>query len=282
MCGAGADRVVAGRRTRWLAAARRLSADRRGAGRRAPWAPACSPPDASRGSFAGTALLGIGLVVLGFRSGGSPPEPGTVVDVGEPSSPVVHAPVPDEGEHSRRNRGSRTSSPARSCPSGPSVRHDPPPGHRLAAGASRSRHLGAMEVPDDPADAGWYRLGPPPGALGPAVIAGHVTWNQVPAVFFRLSELRPGDLVEVTRADGRVAVFEVTASASTTSRSSRASGLRPRRPRRASADHLRRRVRRLRPSVPRQRRGVRAALVVARDVTGGGRRQTTSSVRPAT
>ena len=71
--------------------------------------------------------------------------------------------------------------------------------------------LGAMEVPDDPADAGWYRLGPPPGALGPAVIAGHVTWNQVPAVFFRLSEVRPGDVVEVTRADGRLAVFEVTA-----------------------------------------------------------------------
>ena len=69
---------------------------------------------------------------------------------------------------------------------------------------------GEMEVPHDPARAGWYTLGPTPGALGPAVIAGHVTWNQVPAVFFRLAELRPGDLVRVLRADGRVAVFEVT------------------------------------------------------------------------
>ena len=51
---------------------------------------------------------------------------------------------------------------------------------------------GAMEVPQDPATAGWYHLGPTPGALGPAVIAGHVTWNQVPAVFFRLAELRRG------------------------------------------------------------------------------------------
>ena len=45
-----------------------------------------------------------------------------------------------------------------------------------------------MEVPADPANAGWYELGPSPGALGPAVVAGHVTWNQAPAVFFRLAE----------------------------------------------------------------------------------------------
>lgn len=69
---------------------------------------------------------------------------------------------------------------------------------------------GAMEVPKDPATAGWYRRGPMPGTLGPAVIAGHVTWNQQPAVFFRLAELRPGDVVEVARDDGRAAVFRVT------------------------------------------------------------------------
>jgi hypothetical protein len=67
-----------------------------------------------------------------------------------------------------------------------------------------------MEVPDEPAAAGWYRLGPTPGALGPAVIAGHVTWNQVPAIFFDLAQLRPGDVVEVTRGDDRVAVFRIT------------------------------------------------------------------------
>jgi sortase (surface protein transpeptidase) len=67
-----------------------------------------------------------------------------------------------------------------------------------------------MQVPQDPATAGWYDLGPTPGALGPAVIAGHVTWNQTPAVFFRLAELRPGDVVKVARDDHRVAVFEVT------------------------------------------------------------------------
>lgn len=68
---------------------------------------------------------------------------------------------------------------------------------------------GAMEVPSGPAAAGWYNLGPAPGALGPAVIAGHVTWNQAPAVFFRLSMLQKGDRVTVTREDGRTAVFSV-------------------------------------------------------------------------
>ena len=69
---------------------------------------------------------------------------------------------------------------------------------------------GAMQVPQDPALAGWYARGPAPGSLGPAVIAGHVTWNGAPAVFADLADLRPGDLVRVARADGRVAVFGVT------------------------------------------------------------------------
>jgi LPXTG-site transpeptidase (sortase) family protein len=71
-----------------------------------------------------------------------------------------------------------------------------------------------MEVPKDPAEAGWYTLGPTPGALGPAVVAGHVTWNQVPAVFYRLGTLRHGDRVSVSRADGTTATFEVTRVAS--------------------------------------------------------------------
>ena len=68
---------------------------------------------------------------------------------------------------------------------------------------------GAMEVPENPARAGWFSGGPAPGSLGPAVIAGHVTWNGR-AVFHRLSTMRPGDLVTVTRKDGKIAVFTVT------------------------------------------------------------------------
>jgi Sortase domain len=69
---------------------------------------------------------------------------------------------------------------------------------------------GAMEVPQDPAVAGWFSGGPAPGALGPAVIAGHVTWDGAPAVFHRLGTMRRGDQVTVTRKDGKTAVFTVT------------------------------------------------------------------------
>jgi sortase (surface protein transpeptidase) len=67
---------------------------------------------------------------------------------------------------------------------------------------------GTMEVPP-PAVAGWFNRGPTPGALGPAVIAGHVTWND-PAVFYRLGDMRRGDQVAVTREDGKTAVFTVS------------------------------------------------------------------------
>jgi sortase (surface protein transpeptidase) len=58
--------------------------------------------------------------------------------------------------------------------------------------------------------AGWYRYSPTPGALGPAVIVGHIdSARSGPSVFFRLGELRPHDTIEVARADGSVAVFGV-------------------------------------------------------------------------
>ena len=57
--------------------------------------------------------------------------------------------------------------------------------------------------------AAWYRLGPTPGQVGPAVITGHVDTKDGVAVFFYLSRLRPGDEVVITRADGRTATFAV-------------------------------------------------------------------------
>ena len=69
---------------------------------------------------------------------------------------------------------------------------------------------GAMEVPQDPALAGWFSQGAAPGALGPAIIAGHVTWDGAPAVFHRLGTVRRGDEVTVTRKDGKTAIFTVT------------------------------------------------------------------------
>ena len=59
--------------------------------------------------------------------------------------------------------------------------------------------------------AGWYKYSPTPGALGPAVIVGHVdSAADGPSVFYRLGGLHPGDTVRISRADGSVAVFTVT------------------------------------------------------------------------
>jgi hypothetical protein len=57
--------------------------------------------------------------------------------------------------------------------------------------------------------AAWYRLGPAPGQVGPAVITGHVDTKNSLGVFFYLSRLRPGDQVVITRADGRTVSFGV-------------------------------------------------------------------------
>jgi hypothetical protein len=60
---------------------------------------------------------------------------------------------------------------------------------------------GSMAVPADFGRAGWFAGGPAPGQVGPAVIAGHVDSRTGPAVFHRLRELRPGQVVLVERAD---------------------------------------------------------------------------------
>jgi sortase (surface protein transpeptidase) len=69
---------------------------------------------------------------------------------------------------------------------------------------------GGIVAPHQWAVAGWYALGPRPGEPAAAVILGHVDSKKSgPAVFFRLRELRPGDLVAVTRQDGSTVRFVV-------------------------------------------------------------------------
>jgi len=68
---------------------------------------------------------------------------------------------------------------------------------------------GSIEVPHAWDTAGWYDQGPRPGQPGPAVLLGHVDSKTGPAVFYRLRELRPGDLVRVGLTDGRTLVFRV-------------------------------------------------------------------------
>lgn len=57
----------------------------------------------------------------------------------------------------------------------------------------------------------WFDRGPTPGQAGAAVLLGHVDAAGVgPAVFYRLGDLRSGNLIYVTRRDQRTAKFRVT------------------------------------------------------------------------
>jgi sortase (surface protein transpeptidase) len=69
---------------------------------------------------------------------------------------------------------------------------------------------GAVQVPATTTVAGWYTHSPRPGAVGPAVILGHIDSDRGPGVFFRLATLRPGDLIYVRLSDGSTVSFRVT------------------------------------------------------------------------
>jgi LPXTG-site transpeptidase (sortase) family protein len=69
---------------------------------------------------------------------------------------------------------------------------------------------GTMDVPKRPFDAGWYALGPRPGEVGSAVIAGHTDGKYGgPAVFADLHKMKAGDRIEVLNGDGKRTAFVV-------------------------------------------------------------------------
>jgi len=71
---------------------------------------------------------------------------------------------------------------------------------------------GSLQVPllSQASVAGWYTGSPRPGAIGSAIIVGHIDTTKGPAVFARLNTLTHGDKIYVKRADGTLAEFRVT------------------------------------------------------------------------
>lgn len=68
---------------------------------------------------------------------------------------------------------------------------------------------GAMDVP--PVDkTGWWSDAVHPGELGVAVVLSHVNYKGEQGAFSRLTEIRKGDAVTVTDADGVARTFTVT------------------------------------------------------------------------
>jgi Sortase domain len=134
------------------------------------------------------ALLALALLVTGCAAGPS-----------EPSAAPASSPPPAEAAPGPRDPGPEPVLPRGAQPEAvviPAIGVSSP---LVRLGLQPDRR---MEVPEDYSVAGWYTGGPRPGDRGPAVIAGHVDSRRGPAVFYRLGELRKGDLI-VVRYTGR-------------------------------------------------------------------------------
>ncbi len=177
------------------------------------------------GSFA------IGVAVTGQHHAPQPPASaaGRIDGLLPPTptaSPGARSPIPTSPADPR---------PAQPRPTRASIAPTPPAGTRPAAlGWSVPRELripaigvtarvdevalqpdGTIGVPQPGPDydhSAWFSGSPTPGELGPSVIVGHVdSAANGPSVFFRLGDLRPGNRIEVSRADGSTALFTVQA-----------------------------------------------------------------------
>jgi hypothetical protein len=163
------------------------------------YAPQPSAPGSLRARVAGVA--GVLLIV------------GGAVAVGVAVSAQQHAPQPSLA-------AAGATGPSAGKDRGPSLQRSLPVSVEIPAIGVNSKllHLGVnsngtIQVPSlytRPSEAAWYKYSVTPGQIGASVIEGHLDGQHGPAVFFRLGALRPGDSIDVTLANGTIAVFRVT------------------------------------------------------------------------
>lgn len=68
---------------------------------------------------------------------------------------------------------------------------------------------GAMDVPDNIFDVGWYVGSDKPGSGGTIVIDGHNGGPNIHGVFKDLPELGSGDIIKIERGDGKIFTYKV-------------------------------------------------------------------------
>ncbi len=177
-----------------------------------------------RGTYVAAAIAvvlvvaGAVFLVMGARGSDGPPLPDSAA-ASTPSSPSASpSPAPGSSQPPAAKPPTKNAPPApESVDFGEVLPGSEPVALDIPAIDVHSRNVvglgvaddGSIEVPRDPTAPGWFTPGPSPGQLGPAVIAGHVDSTEGPAVFYELGNLRPGDLVKVTRADSSVATFAI-------------------------------------------------------------------------
>ncbi|MFD3802918.1 class F sortase [Streptomyces sp. NPDC058619] len=191
---------------------------------RPPGAPAARPRRLAAGPLAAAALATLllagcsgqdpaapstpqGQAPQGQSQPGGAPAAGSGADVPAGEASPGNSASPGAGAHSGAGAGAQAKPAlARSEPQKISI---PSLGVSSSLETLRQNADGTMETPKDPNLAGWYEPGPTPGSQGPAVIAGHVTWNGSSAVFEKLKAMKAGDTIKVTRRDNKTVTFTV-------------------------------------------------------------------------
>ncbi len=158
----------------------------------------------------GAVSLASTVVLTGadFAESPAPPQPAAAQGVIPSASGAVPVSVPPPRD-SQPGPAPASTPPAAPAPAVPLTLPASPPVSVRAATVGMQSPLvqvglnpdGTIEVPVAYDTAAWYRLGPIPGSLGPAVIVGHVDSYQGPGVFFTLGAMRPGAIIDVTRVD---------------------------------------------------------------------------------
>jgi len=92
----------------------------------------------------------------------------------------------------------------------PKVIYIPAISVRSVVGAVGLQPDGQIVVPLGTGYVSWYDRGPKPGAVGSAVIIGHVDSYKGPGVFFNLKNLRAGNNITVVLANGELLHFKVS------------------------------------------------------------------------
>lgn len=162
-----------------------------------PWRQVARRPVTAAVLLGGVLAMAItiaGLLVLAGRPGHLPETPSAAPD--GPTPPVTPAPLRQ---------------PATLTAPLPVALWIPAIGVRsrlIRLGLTRQ---GTLQVPSSPSVAGWYTGSPRPGEIGSSIIAGHIDSYLGPGVFYRLRELHLGNEIYVRQANGRLAVFRVTA-----------------------------------------------------------------------
>jgi hypothetical protein len=152
------------------------------------------------------ALVGAVVLFLAPGTAGGPPQP-----------PPAAAQVPSSPATGGVSASSGAADSAKEADLGPILTQSHPVGIDIPSLGVHTKNFvdlgqaanGSLEVPTDYSAVGWYTEGASPGALGPAVLVGHVDSHKGPAVFYRLGALKQGAKVTVTRRDGSAATFKV-------------------------------------------------------------------------